>query len=122
RCLVSAIQSGADHRQMAYMLLSAVTELRYIDVGHPAGFTNKAFEALDLVGWDLAEPVLTSLVSGYANASRMEESNAWRNPVDLVTLLENTFTQLSDAVNAGAGKSYDPAHNETLLTALLGAD
>ncbi len=66
--------------EMADMLFAAVTDHRYIDVGHPADFTNKAFEALDIAGWDYAEPVLTSLVRGYANATRMEESNAWRNP------------------------------------------
>ncbi len=122
RCIVSAIRSGADHRQMADMLFSAVTDFRYIDVGHPADFTNKAFEALDLAGWDLAEPVLTSLVSGYANAARMEESNAWRNPVDLVALLEAAFPQLGDALSEGAGKAYDTAANEALITTLLGDD
>ncbi|MCB0104814.1 MAG: Rieske (2Fe-2S) protein, partial [Caldilineaceae bacterium] len=45
RCIVSALQAGADHRQMADMLFAAVTDHRYIDVGHPLDFTNKAFEA-----------------------------------------------------------------------------
>ncbi|MCB0126667.1 MAG: Rieske (2Fe-2S) protein, partial [Caldilineaceae bacterium] len=43
RCIVSALQAGADHRQMADMLFAAVTDHRYIDVGHPLDFTNKAF-------------------------------------------------------------------------------
>jgi nitrite reductase/ring-hydroxylating ferredoxin subunit len=101
RCVVSAIRAGADDRQMADMLFAAVTDHRYIDVGHPADFTNKALEALDIAGWDLAEPVLTSLVNGYANAARMEESNAWRYPIDLIALLEAAFTQLPAAVAEG---------------------
>jgi nitrite reductase/ring-hydroxylating ferredoxin subunit len=101
RCIVSALHAGATPQQMADMLFASVTDHRYIQVGHPADFTNKAFEALDLAGWDLAEPVLSSLVRGYAMADRMEESNAWRNPIDLIAILDETFEQLKDALAAG---------------------
>lgn len=101
RCIVSALRAGADHRQMADMLFAAVTDHRYVDIGHPLDFTNKAFEALDIVGWEYAEPVLTSLVMGYANATRMEESNAWRYPIDLVQLLGQAFAELANTVEAG---------------------
>lgn len=108
RCIVSALRAGANQQQMADMLFAAVTDHRYIDVGHPLDFTNKAFEALDLVGWEYAEPILTSLVTGYAGAIRMEESNAWRYPIDLVQLLERTFVGLADAVETGrAGLKED---------------
>jgi hypothetical protein len=89
---------------MADMLFAAVTDHRYIDIGHPADFTNKAFEALDTAGWEHAEAVLTSLVRGYANAARMEESNSWRNPVDLIAILETAFEVLPAAWAEGAGK------------------
>lgn len=102
RCVVSAIRNGATPAQMADMLFSAVTDHRYIDVGHRLDFTNKAFEALDIAGWDDAEAVLTSLVRGYANASRMEESNAWRNPIDLIEILERAFAELDSDWKAGA--------------------
>lgn len=102
RCVISAIRSGATQREVADMLFAAVTDHRYIDIGHPADFTNKALEALDLAGWEYAEPVLTSLVRGYANATRMEESNSWRNPVDLIAILEAAFTQLPAAWTEGA--------------------
>src|SRR5262245_19985512 len=101
RCIVSAIRTGADARQMADLLLSAATDHRYIDVGHRVDFTNKAFEALEHAGWDLAEPVLSSLAAGFASASRMEESNAWRHPVDLVALLESSFDRIPAALAAG---------------------
>ncbi|MEZ4608980.1 MAG: hypothetical protein R2838_01775 [Caldilineaceae bacterium] len=45
RCIVSAAGS-ATSVEVADMLFAAVTDHRYIDVGHPADFTNKALEAL----------------------------------------------------------------------------
>ncbi len=122
RCIISAVRAGADHQQMADMLFSAVTDHRYIDIGHPADFTNKAFEALDIVGWEQAEQVLTSLVAGYANAERMEESNAWRNPIDLIEILEKTFDQLPKVL--AAGKEVDTRWNghDALIPILHGDD
>jgi nitrite reductase/ring-hydroxylating ferredoxin subunit len=101
RCIISAIRAGADQRQMADMLFAAATDHRYITIGHPLDFTNKAFEALDIVGWQQAEQVLTSLVMNYAVADRQEESTAWRYPIDLVVLLEAAFDQLPEALTAG---------------------
>jgi nitrite reductase/ring-hydroxylating ferredoxin subunit len=122
RCIISAVRSGATAPEMADMLFAAVTDHRYIDVGHPADFTNKAFEALDIVGWEHAEPVLTSLVQGYANAARMEESNAWRYPVDLVALLEGAFAELPAAVAAGQGGTSGADHLRALTPTLLDDD
>lgn len=126
RCIVSAVRAGADHRQMADMLFAAVTDHRYISTGHPADFTNKALEALDLAGWELAEPVLTSLVRGYADASRMEESNAWRYPIDLVQILEHSFDHLPEALEVGQvrrqnGRMALPTRDE-LVAVLLDDD
>jgi nitrite reductase/ring-hydroxylating ferredoxin subunit len=101
RCIVSAVRAGADHVQMAAMLFAAATDHRYLDVGHVLDFTNKAFEALDVAGWSHAEPILSSLAQGFATATRMEESNSWRNPVDLVEILEGTFKELPDALERG---------------------
>src|SRR5947207_3394376 len=102
RCVVSAIHAGATGAEMADMLFAAITDHRYIQIGHPADFANKALEALDIAGWQHAEPVLSSLVTGIANASRMEESNAWRNPIDLIEILEASFERLREVVGAGA--------------------
>ncbi|MFZ0547249.1 MAG: Rieske (2Fe-2S) protein [Candidatus Promineifilaceae bacterium] len=122
RCIISAVRAGANHHQMADMLFSAVTDHRYIDIGHPADFTNKAFEALDIVGWEHAEQVLTSLISGYANADRMEESNAWRNPIDLIEILDNAFDRLPDALAAGEKQQATWNGRDDLLPILHGDD
>jgi hypothetical protein len=122
RTVLTAIEAGADHRFMADMLFSAATDHRYIQVGHTLDFTNKALEALDHAGWEDAARVLPSLVVGYAEASRMEENNAWRHPVDLVSILEETFEALPEAY--GKGRTLDPAagNDADLLQVLLGDD
>ena len=122
RCIVSAVRSGADHRTLADMLFSAATDHRYIDIGHPLDFTNKALEALDLAGWEHAEPVLSSLAQGYANAVRMEESNSWRNPIDLVAILKDAFERLPEALEDGRGRRGEWTGSKVLVPVLLGED
>ena len=122
RCIVSALRAGADHRQMADMLFAAVTDHRYIQLGHPLDFTNKAFEALTLVGWGYAESVLTSLVHGYAQATRMEESNAWRYPIDLINILDDTFEQISSSLEEGKNRTWGWSASTEIVPTLLGDD
>jgi nitrite reductase/ring-hydroxylating ferredoxin subunit len=102
RCVVSAVRAGATSAEMTDMLFAAITDHRYIQIGHPADFANKALEALDIASWELAEPVLSSLVGGIARATRMEESNAWRNPIDLIEILEAAFEELAGVAATGA--------------------
>jgi nitrite reductase/ring-hydroxylating ferredoxin subunit len=101
RVLVSAVRGGASPRQLADMLFAAATDHRYLDGGHTLDFVNKALEALDAAGWERAEAVLAALPAQLAGAERMEEANAWRNPVDLVALLERAFADLPQAVASG---------------------
>lgn len=119
RCVVSAVRAGANHRQMADMLLSAATDHRYLDIGHVVDFTNKALEALDLAGWDDAATTLASLAPAYANAARMEESSAWRSPVDLVAILDGAFAALPAALEAGQARSRRWAGRDALVPVLL---
>jgi nitrite reductase/ring-hydroxylating ferredoxin subunit len=104
RALVSAVRGGASQHELADMLFAAATDHRYLDGGHTLDFVNKALEALDVTGWEPAEAVLASLPAQLARAERMEEANAWRNPVNLVALLEGTVGELPGAVAAGIGK------------------
>jgi nitrite reductase/ring-hydroxylating ferredoxin subunit len=95
RCIVTAVRFGANSHELSDMLFAAATDHRFLDIGHIVDFTNKALEALDIVGWnnnmEIVEAVLSSLVLGFTNAERMEESNAWRYPIDLIAILENAF-------------------------------
>ena len=122
RCIVSAVRAGAEHVQMADMLFAAATDYRYLDVGHVLDFTNKTLEALDVAGWSHAEPVLSSLAEGYAGARRMEESNSWRNPVDLVEILEDAFKELPKALETGRDRRGRWEGREELAAVLLGED
>jgi len=107
---------------MANMLFSAATDHRYLDVGHVLDFTNKAFEALEVPGWSRAEVVLSSLAEGYVGARRMEESNSWRNPVDLVEILEDAFEQLPNVLERGRDRRGRWEGHEELTAVLLEAD
>ncbi|MGA7692780.1 MAG: hypothetical protein WCA61_10775, partial [Nitrososphaeraceae archaeon] len=131
RCIVTAVRLGVDNRDIADMLFAAATDHRYLDVGHVLDFTNKALEALDSVGWDnnnnkdLVESVLSSLVSGYANAERMEESNSWRYPIDLIDILEKAFKKLPAVLENGRAEQSEKKRwnqRNELLTVLLGDD
>jgi nitrite reductase/ring-hydroxylating ferredoxin subunit len=122
RCIVSAVRAGADHVQMADMLFAAATDHRYLDVGHVLDFTNKALESLDVAGWSHAEAVLSTLAQGYTGATRMEESNSWRNPVDLVEILECAFGQLPDALERGQDRRGRWEGCEELAAVLLEED
>ena len=115
RALVSAVRAGGTPEQLADMLFTAATDHRYLDGGHTLDFVNKALEALDVAGWERAEAVLASLPAQLAFAERMEESNAWRNPVDLVALLEDAFERLPEPGAGGWGGRAELV--ETLLSA-----
>jgi nitrite reductase/ring-hydroxylating ferredoxin subunit len=104
RALISAVRAGASPSELADMLFAAATDHRYLDGGHTLDFVNKALEALDVAGWERAEAVLASLPAQLAFAERMEEANSWRNPVDLVALLEDAFDGLPEALAAGADR------------------
>ena len=69
-----------------------------------------------------AEVVLSSLAEGYAGARRMEESNSWRNPVDLVEILEDAFEQLPNALESGRDRHGTWEGREQLASVLLGED
>jgi hypothetical protein len=121
RALVSAVRNGASSSELADTLFAAATDHRYLDGGHTLDFVNKALEALDVAGWQRAEAVLASLPAQLASAERMEEANAWRNPVDLVALLERAFAELPNALAAGAeGRGSWTGRSELVRTLLDG--
>lgn len=122
RCVVSAVRAGASRQALADMLFAAVTDHRYLSTGHPLDFTNKALEAIDWMDWPpaMVEQVLSSLVSGYASAERMEESNAWRHPVDLVVLIERACDALETAKGRPAKDTTTNANTlDPAITAIL---
>jgi nitrite reductase/ring-hydroxylating ferredoxin subunit len=94
RTLLTAIASGASPGILADALLAAATERAFADTGHSLDFINKAFECLDLVGWEHAPALLPSVVGQIVTARGAEESTAWRQPVDLVALCDEAIRQV----------------------------
>ena len=120
RAIVSALRAGADDLQIADMLFAAATDHRYLDAGHSLDFINKALESVDLAGWEHAELAFTSVVPNLTDARRMEESNAWRKPIDLVEILQQAFDKLPTAI--AAGRSREAEHDMAAITTILLAD
>jgi len=120
RAIVSALRAGADDRDIADMLFTAATDHRYLDAGHSLDFINKALESVDAAGWGAAELAFTSVVPNLTAARRMEESNAWRKPIDLIPILEAAFAQLEAALDQGAQQSAASVDVAALLPTLLG--
>ena len=94
RVLRTAIDLGLPQRDIHDIIFAAATDRIYIDGGHVVDFCNKAFELLDHIGWGNAGQILTSLVQGMASARRSEELNAWRNPIDLASMVRKARNQL----------------------------
>jgi nitrite reductase/ring-hydroxylating ferredoxin subunit len=122
RALVSAVRGGASPTELAAMLFAAATDHRYLDGGHTLDFVNKALEALDLASWERAEAVLASLPAQLAGAERMEEANSWRNPVDLVALLEQAFAELPEALESVGARRGPWEGRRALVQAVLDAE
>ena len=119
RALVSAARAGASSNQLADMLFAAATDHRYLDGGHTLDFVNKALEALDTAGWERAEAVLASLPAQLAGAERMEEANAWRNPIDLIEMLDGAFAQIPEALSTGTHNDGWRGRRDALVTEIL---
>ena len=120
RCLLTAVRLGATDSQLAEMMLTAATDHYYLSGGHVVDFINKAFEALDRIGWQHAGELLTALVAQLSSAQRSEESNAWRSPVDLVTLLKDAFASTAELLKAGEGLSWQ--RDQDFIDLLLSDD
>lgn len=122
RAVLSALEIGATREQLAEMLFASATDHRYIDGGHTLDFINKAFEALDITDWREAEAVLSSLTPILADAQRMEESNAWRYPIDLVEIVEKAIEEIPNALSEGKENEPAPSLASELQDRLLSDD
>jgi nitrite reductase/ring-hydroxylating ferredoxin subunit len=121
RTLLTAIAASLSPAVLADALLAAETERVFADTGHSLDFINKAFECLDLIGWEHASAVLPTIVGQMVAARGAEESTAWRQPVDLVALCEEAANQLPQLFAAGR-TVRGWSHHAALARELLGDD
>jgi len=121
RTLLTAIGGGASPAALADLLFAAETDRAFADGGHSFDFINKAFECLDLIGWDYASEVLPGVVGQMTAARGAEERTAWRQPVDLVALCNDAALELPGLFAAG-GQVPDWSGHARLTERLLGDD
>ncbi|CAN7778740.1 Rieske 2Fe-2S domain-containing protein [Paraburkholderia hospita] len=121
RTLLTAIATGVSPAVLSDALLSAGTERAFADTGHSLDFINKAFECLDLVGWEHASVLLPTIVAQMVAARGAEESTAWRQPVDLVALCDESASQMRQLFSGGRC-SHGWSEHAALARELLGDD
>ena len=103
RSLETALTDASHLGEVEAMMFAAVSDHVVVDGGHTIDFTNKAFEALELLGSAAATQVLPTLVMQTTRAQRSEEFSEWRHPHDLVTLSVETTARL-EAVSPALAK------------------
>src|SRR6202011_1030065 len=121
RTVLTAIAGGASPAALADLLFAAETDRAYADGGHSLDFINKAFECLDLIGWEHAADVLPSVVGQMAAARGAEERTAWRQPTDLIALCQRAGAKLSHLF-AASDNACGWSDHVTLSESLLGDD
>jgi nitrite reductase/ring-hydroxylating ferredoxin subunit len=121
RTLLTAISAGEQPSMLADALLAAATERAFAADGHTLDFINKAFECLDLIGWEHAAVLLPPVLGQMVAARGAEESTAWRQPIDLVALCDEAAGELPELFPAGERKRGWAGHG-ALAWELLGDD
>ena len=120
RTLLTSIAAGLSPAVLADVLLAAETERVFADTGHSLDFINKAFECLDMIGWEHAAAVLPTVVGQMVAARGAEESTAWRQPVDLVALCAEAASELPHLFTTGGSHGW--CSHARLARELLGDD
>ena len=121
RTVLTAIARGASPAALADLLFTAETDRAYADGGHSLDFINKAFECLDVIGWEHAADVLPSVVGQMVAARGAEERTAWRQPIDLIALCQRAGLEVPHLFTAGDNVKGWSDH-VTLSESLLGDD
>jgi nitrite reductase/ring-hydroxylating ferredoxin subunit len=121
RTVLTAIAGGVSPAALTDLLFAAETDRAYADGGHSLDFINKAFECLDVIGWEHAADVLPSVIGQMAAARGAEERTAWRQPVDLIALCQQAGRELPHLFVVG-GNASEWSDHVTLSDRLLGDD
>jgi RNA polymerase sigma factor (sigma-70 family) len=125
RTLLTAIVNGATPDELADLLFSTATDRIYCRNGEVLDFSNKAIEILDAIGWEHAAEVLPTLVAPLVWARGGEESTEWRQPFDLVPLLDQVAEELPVLLTAGEKEretDREGSAPDDLVAVLLGDD
>ncbi|MEF8779099.1 MAG: Rieske 2Fe-2S domain-containing protein [Haloferacaceae archaeon] len=107
RCLLTAVEC-LEPADVASVAFASATDHLYMNAGHTLDFLNKAFETIDVLGWEEhAGPVLASTVRQLTDATRSEELSSWRQPIDVASLCFDAADRLPELVASGEGREWD---------------
>jgi hypothetical protein len=96
RTLLAALDSGLTREALNRLIFGSLQERVYADGGHALDLSNKAFELLDLVGWEQSAEIFPLIVEYLTQSQSEEERGAWRAPRDLIELIREAEQDLSN--------------------------
>jgi nitrite reductase/ring-hydroxylating ferredoxin subunit len=94
RTLLAALESGLTREALNRLIFGSLQERVYADGGHALDLSNKAFELLDLIGWEHAPEIFPLVVEYLTQSQSEEERGAWRAPRDLIELIREAEEDL----------------------------
>lgn len=111
RTLRAAVAAGLPSRDLVGMLAAACTDHRFLDGGHALDFGEQGFRTARSHRWAAADEVLPALIPAITGGARIEETSAWRDPVDLAAAVEEALDGLTlpaprPAGMGGAGEGW----------------
>ena len=114
-----------DHGPRAALdaVLACCTDHRYCDGGHTLDFAVKCAELAEFLNADGdAALMFTALVPQLVSMARLEETSAWRRPVDIAALVADAERELPVAPFEDVGDAPPLADEEALVGVLLGEE
>ena len=114
-----------DHGPRAALdaVLACCTDHRYCDGGHTLDFAVKCAELAEFLNSDGdAALMFTALVPQLVSMARLEETSAWRRPVDIAALVADAERELPVAPFEDVGDAPPLADEEALVGVLLGEE
>ena len=124
RTLLTALDSGLTREALSRLIFGPLQERIYADGGHALDLSNKAFELLDLIGWEHAAEMLPLIIEYVMQSQSEEERGAWRAPTDLIELIREAEQDLRNRLPAKRSNSRADFYLELLEEdprAVLGA-
>ncbi|MBV9644888.1 MAG: Rieske 2Fe-2S domain-containing protein [Verrucomicrobia bacterium] len=94
RTVLAALDSGLSRETLNELIFGSIQERIYADGGHALDLANKAFELLDLIGWEHAAEIVPLIVEYITQSQSEEERGAWRAPRDLIALIREAEEDL----------------------------
>jgi nitrite reductase/ring-hydroxylating ferredoxin subunit len=101
---VAATGARVDPAAAERFMFAACTDHVFLDEGHIVDYLNKACEAAAATG-DGAALLLPTVVAPMASAVRHEEVSEWREPIDLIPIVDRTSERITASLGPGMAEA-----------------